>query len=80
MDLAVRRNGFEPAVLIDFAVDRDGNALFELGPHLGKTFTKDAQQLADIGRLDLYFLRAAGELSQVAGEKDAGHGPRRPRS
>ena len=79
VDLAVRRNGFEPAVLVDLAVDRDRNALFELGPHRREAFTEDAQELADIRRLDVDFLGAPGELFQIAGEKDAGHGSIRRR-
>ena len=66
MDLAVRANRFEPTVLIDLTVHRHGDSLFELRPHLGEAFTENAQELADVGCLEVEFFGPASELFQVA--------------
>ena len=66
MDLAVRANWFEPAILIDLTINRHGDSVVELREHLGEAFTEHAQKLADVGRLYIEFFGSTGELLQVS--------------
>ena len=65
--LAVRRNRLQPSVLVNFAVDRDRDAVFQMRLQGRVALTEDAQQLADVRRVDLDLALAARELRQRQG-------------
>ena len=62
--LAVRRDGFEPGVLEDLAVDRDRDAVAEVRLQVRVALTEGAQQLADVFGVELELALAARELRQ----------------
>jgi len=66
VDLTVRADGLEPAILINLTVDRDGNPFVELPPHFGEAFAEHAQEPPDVGRLNVEFFGPTSELLQVA--------------
>ena|SRR5919106_3073797 len=68
VNLGVGRDGLEPGILKNFAVDRDRDAVGEVGFQVRVALTEGAQQLADVVGVELELALAARELRQSAGE------------
>jgi hypothetical protein len=73
VDLAVGRDGLEPGVLKNFAVDRDRDAVGEVGLEVRVALTEGAQQLADVFGVELELAFAARELRPEKIRKGSRH-------
>ena len=52
-DFACFKDRLEPAVVVDFAINGDGNAAGELGTQGGVVALQSGQELAQVGGVDL---------------------------
>ena len=75
MDFAVLGDGLEQRVLIDLAVDGDGEAILKMGAELGKFLGQSRKQLAHRRCGDIKLRYAAGVLPEIADQNDVGHAP-----
>jgi hypothetical protein len=63
----------EQRFLIDFAVDRDGHAIFEMRRQIGKLLAEFGEQLPYVGSVDIEFANATGKLAQISDECHMSH-------
>ena len=73
MDFAVGGDFFEEGVLVDLAVDRDGDTLLQVGFHGGEALAEFAEEVPDRVDLEVEFALAVGETAKRSGEHDPGH-------
>jgi len=65
--LAIAGDGLEQRVLIDLAVDGDGEARFQMRPQVRMALAQRLEQLANVGDFEFELRLAAGVRRQIAG-------------
>src|SRR5690554_5023212 len=74
VNLCIGVDLLEQSVLVDLAVDRDCEALFEMGREIREALGEEVEELVHAGGLDLELGYAAGELAQCSDQRHVGHG------
>lgn len=74
VNLCIGVDLLEQSVLVDLAVDRDCEALLEMGREIREALGEEVEELVHAGGLDLELGYAAGELAQCSDQRHVGHG------